>query len=336
MIAIVLFKTPHICDKSNMKNINKLEDAEKKFCKLTRGFTHEDCPDDCPHKVIKKIPENNVPTEYKLRTDRDNLYIYWVMERAFKLEDEKYEIKRAMEECKFIKLAGYIKDKTLRKLLTRVGNSLAKNAVKVIDPEPKSEIEAYRIYKEFYGDISHETHNTLCSKIRDLMIIEGKKWNKEISRVLQKASHLSGEDKKIIKYWWDWIRSEEYEKMSRNEIDLLREIKKIRGPLKGVRNEERKKPFKFNKYDLSSALKKEIIDTREYMILECRFNLDGKGIRSLRLIAGWLKVSHTTVRNIEIKALKKMQDYYTKQFSPLRDKPEIEALSFSGLMKYLS
>jgi hypothetical protein len=258
--------------------------------------------------------------EYKLRINRDRLYVYWVMERGFKSEDGKYEINKALRECEFIRQAVYdrktdlnclqenYEHRILKKLLKQVKNSLEKSTVEVIDPEPKSEVEAYRSSREFFVDISNVRLNRLCEKIEDLIILDGKKWNEEISTELSNKFHLYGNDKEIIKYFWD-TQLEKYKKMSHDKIEQLREINKNRSPSRGTQKKEKERTFKFNKYNLLLALEKEIINKREARVLEYRFGLDGGGTRSLRLIAGWLEKSHTTIRNIEKAALQKMEDY---------------------------
>jgi len=309
-----------------MKNTNELEIIEKKFCKLTRGFAHESCPNDCPEKVTIKVARNELSKEYKLRISIDRLYVYWVMERGFKSEDGKYAIKKALDKCDVIRQAvakrrtelncfqENYEHRILKKLLKQVKNSLEKSAVEVlkkrtIDPETKSEIETYRSSREFFIDISNVKFNRLCEKIKDLIILDGKKWNEEISTELSDKFHLYGNDKEIIKYFWD-IQLEEYEEMSRDEIEQLREINKNRSPSKGAQKKEKEKPFKFNRHNLLLALEKEIINKREARVLKYRFGLDGGGTRSLKLIAGWLGKSHTTIRNIEKGALQKMEDYF--------------------------
>ncbi len=303
-----------------MKNTKELEIIEKNFCKLTRGFAHKHCPNNCPKKVTIKVVGDELSKEYKLRINRDRLYVYWVMERGFKSEDGKYEIKKALRECEFIRQAVYDRQtdlnclqenyehRILKKLLKQVKNSLGKSTVEVIDPEPKSEVEAYRSSREFFVDISNVRLNRLCEKIEDLIILDGKKWNEEISTELSNKFHLYGNDKEIIKYFWD-TQLEKYKKMSHDKIEQLREINKKRSPSRGTQKKEKERTFKFNKYNLLLALEKEIINKREARVLEYRFGLDGGGTRSLRLIAGWLEKSHTTIRNIEKAALQKMEDY---------------------------
>lgn len=320
VIIIITVIPPHFWGSTNMKNTNELEMIEKKFCKLTRGFAHKHCPNDCPKKVTIKVAGNELSKEYKLRINRDRLYVYWVMEKGFKSEDGKYEVKKAMKECEFIRRAVYdrvtnsnslqlnYEHRILKKLLKQVRNSLEKSTVEVIDPEPKSEIEAYRSSREYFADISDVRFNRLCEKIEDLIILDGKKWNKEISAELSDKFHLYRNDKEIIKYFWD-SQLEKYKKMSHDEIEQLREIIKNRSPSKGAKKKEKERPFKFNRHNLLLALEKEIINKREARVLEYRFGLDGGGTRSLRLIAGWLEKSHTTIRNTEKGALQKMEDY---------------------------
>ena len=267
--------------------------VEREFCKRTDKLAHNRCIE----KIIRRVPKDKVfelcEFHKKLRTKKENIEIYRIMEDKYKAKNGKYKIKEALR-CKFIakKICEdpnepYLEDyQKLGRLLYRVKRQKEKQILKEIFPRPR-------------------TINRLCDEIENL-IIQGEHWNKKTLRKLQRSCHLYGDDKEKIEEDWKRI-SEDFKGITPEQISQLRLFKKHQ-PLKGRRTIKRPKPFdEFNIYLVLTAKKKGIINGREARILKYRYNLEDQGIKSLRLIAGWLGISHTSVRNIENRALKKLQ-----------------------------
>jgi len=323
---------------TKMKRTNKLSKVKKKFCKLTEGLAHKDCPDNCPKKITKEISKDRIrileryESQINLKKEqRDNLYFFWVMDEGFKSEPLKYkdikyfeigeyDEKKAMKECAFIRMKfadeldnpdpeGEGDIMKLRDCLRQMRKRKEEGRfVKRINPKPISEIEAYPFGKEFFG--SDIKFKRLKDEIEDLIAKDVNKNNKTL-RELRKNYHLYKKDENkdfdIVGTLWDWIKKDK--KFIKQERKVNRLFKKQQ-PLKGRRTIKRPKPFdEFSISLVLAAKEKEIITGEEARILKYRYNLEGNGIRSLRLIAGWLGISHTNVRNIEIKALKKMKEH---------------------------
>ncbi len=314
-----------------MKRTNKLSKVKKKFCKLTEGLAHKDCPDNCPKKIIKEISKDRIrileryESQINLKKEqRDNLYFFWVMDEGFKSEPlkykdgkyfeiEEYDEKKAMKECTFIRMKfadepdnpnpeGEGDIMKLRDCLRQMRKRKKEGRfVTQIEPKPISEIEAYPSSKEIFG--SDITYNHLKNKIENLIALNIN-WNNKILRDLQ--NKYSRYKKKDIEAVWDFVeKDKEFIKQTRKLNRLFSEHQF----LKGKRTKEIKKPFKFNMSQVLIARKMKIISPEEARVLRFRYNLEGQGTKSLRLIAGWLEVSHTTVRNIENMALKKMKEH---------------------------
>ena len=144
-------------------------------------------------------------------------------------------------------------------------------------------------------------------------ILEGKDLNNKVSRELQRNCHLYeefkkvyGDPKKIIEEEWKKT-SEDLNRMTPEEISSLRFFKEQQSS-EEKRIKEGPKPFdEFNMSLVLAAKINKLISRKEALILKYRYNLEGHRINSLRLVAGWLGVSHTTVRNAEKRALKRIQ-----------------------------
>lgn len=323
---------------------------EAKVCKITRGLAHEDCPDDCQTKERKELPLNRISKKYKLKMPIDNLYVHWVMESGFKSRDGKYDVERALDKCKFISkkfsIAANPEDSgnpfaedpysesdyekidiserhnimELRKCINRINGYKKEGAfVFPIEPKPVSVIEAYLPSKEFFGsDIKSKNLNT---KIKNL-IASGVNKNNKILGKLRKDHHLKknkDENLDIVNSQWDWIEKDKKFIKQTRELDRLFSEQQ---PLKGRKTIKRPKPFdEFSISLVLAAKEKEIITGEEAGILKYRYGLEDQEVKSLRLIAGWLGISHTNVRNIEIKALKKMKEHIgeIKKSTPIKE-----------------
>jgi len=320
---------------TKMKRTNKLGKTMKKFCKLTEGLAHKDCPDNCAKKITKEISKDRIrileryKSQINLKKEqRDNLYFFWIMEEGFKSESLKYkdeqyfeiaeyDEKKAMKECEFIRMKfadepddpdpeGKGDIMKLRDCLKQMRKRKEEGRFSpLIKPKPISEIEAYLPSKEYFG--SDIKFKNLRNKIENLIAM-GVEPNNEILNKLRKnhCLYLKEEYKNfdIVADLWDSIEKE------KEYIGQTREFNRSfteQQALKGKRTKERQKPFKLNMFQVKAAQKMGIINKREARILKYRFNLEGNGTKSLYSIARWLGMSHTNVRNIEIKALKKMQ-----------------------------
>lgn len=146
------------------------------------------------------------------------------------------------------------------------------------------------------------------------LILEGKDLNNEVIRELQRNCHLYGdfkkvygEPKKIIEEQWKET-TEDLNRMTPEEISSLRFFKDQQSS-KEKRIKEGPKPFdEFNMSLVLAAKINKLISRKEALVLKYRYNLEGHRINSLSLVAGWLEVSHNTVRNYEKRALKKIQE----------------------------
>ena len=235
------------------------------------------------------------------------------MEDKYKLKNGKHDLKKALKE-KFIReqvlTESNLSDsdssgdpQKLSKLIYLVKKSIGRHILKII---------FYRL----------KTMNKLHDEIKDLTL-EGKVLNNKVLEKLIEKHHLYGEyfkeiygdPKKIIKEY-SKSYSEEIRKMPPEEIKPLRlfkeEIKLLKEQRSSMKRRirERPKPFEFNESHVSADREEGILNKREYLVLIYRYNLGGqRGTNSLRLVANWLGISHTAVRNNEIRALKKMKDH---------------------------
>lgn len=159
------------------------------------------------------------------------------------------------------------------------------------------------------------TMDRLKNEIENL-ILEGKDLNNKISREIQRKCHLYGkikeiygEPKKIIEETWKSV-SEDLKKRTPKEVNHLRLLKKQFSLIK-KRSIIGPKPFdEFNESIVLAAEINETINRKEALILKYRYNSEGYRISSLKLVAGWFGISHTTVMNIEKRALKKIQEEF--------------------------
>lgn len=146
------------------------------------------------------------------------------------------------------------------------------------------------------------------------LILEDKDLNNEVSRELQRNCHLYeefkkvyGDPKKIIEEEWKQTEKD-LKRMTPEELSSLRFFKEQQSS-KETRIKEGPKPFdEFNMSLVLAAKINKLISRKEALILKYRYNSEGHRINSLRLVAGWLGVSHTTVKNFEKRALKKIQE----------------------------
>lgn len=270
--------------------------VEREFCKRNDKLANNGCIE----KVRRVVPKDEIfkvcEFHKKLKIKKENLKVFLIVENKYKLENGSYDLKGALES-KFIRkqvpTEPNMPDENdsgdrekLSKLLYRIKKQKEKRILKEIFPRPR-------------------TINRLCDEIENL-IIQGEHWNKKTLRKLQRICHLYGDDKEEIEKYWNRI-SKDFKGMTPEQISQLRLFKKQQ-PLKGRRTIKRLKPFdEFNIYLVLTAKKKGIINGREARILKYRYNLEDQGTKSLRLIAGWLGISHTSVRNIEKRAIKKLQ-----------------------------
>jgi len=234
-----------------------------------------------------------------MKMPKKNLEISRIMDNKYKRENGKYNIKKALDECEFIR--NSISDKPNEPLYARENNLEDQLRLQKLLAQVKKSIEK-KIVKECFPRI--KPYNRLSNGIENL-IVQGE-WNKKNIMELKKSCHLYGDEgREVTKEFHERISKALKPKV----ISQLRLFKKQQ-PLKGRRTIKRPKPFdKFSISLVLAAKEKEIITGEEARILNYRYGLDDQGIRSLRLIEGWLGISHTSVRNIEIKALKKMKEH---------------------------
>lgn len=292
-----------------MVDRTKINKVEREFCKRTGKLAHNGCLE----REKKLVPKDKVfeacDFHKKLKISSINLEIFLIMENEYKRENGKYEIKRALDENKFIRkaISDYPEDPfaqlhdledqgKLERLLSRVNKYKKK-----------------RIIKEFFG--SGKMFSRLCDEIRTL-IEKGVNLDEKIEGELRSKLRLykkyEDKDWNIIKDFWEWVFKEEYEGKTDDEIRQLSEIRKLlreQKPLEWKKKIDKQKPFKFEMSDLINASSRKVLDEREVRILIYRYSLNGEGTRTLKLIAGWLGISPTIVRNIEFKALRKLQAY---------------------------
>lgn len=278
-----------------MKDKTEPTTTEREFCVRTGQLAHTGCL----KKNTKIVPKDRFyelcEFHKKLKISKKNYKIYQIMENKFKGEDGKYNLNKALEECEFIRKKicedpkdPSVEDKTrLGRLLYRVKKQLEK-----------------RLLKELFPKI--QTINRLSEEMENL-IINDESLNKHTFRTLQRKYGLYGDNKDKIKKYWE-RKSEDINVFTFEGINQLRLFKK-QTPPESRRKIERRRPFaEFNLSFVLAAKEKGIINSREVNILKYRYGLDGQGVKSLRLISGWRGISHTTVRNIETKALKKIKD----------------------------
>jgi hypothetical protein len=260
--------------------------------------------------------------------------IFQIMEDKYKLENGKYAIKKALDECEFIRklisshpnessdakihnLEDHIK---LSKLLYRIKKS----------KEKQKKAEEKQILKRIF--YRTKTLNQLYEDIES-KILNGEMINNKNYRELIRERHLYGDIKKIygdpkniIKEYWNRV-IKDLKRMTPKEIEGLKFLKKQQSIKMRVKKEGPNPFDEFNMDLVLAARLTETINKKEALILKYRYNLKGHRINSLKLIAGWLGVSHTTVRNIEKRALKKIQENKDKLKLISVRKPERKEIS---------
>jgi len=330
-----------------MKKKNKLEKIEAKVCKITDGLAHKDCPDDCPmnvrRKVRREVPINRI-SKYKFKINRDNLYVHWVVESGFKFKNGKYNIEKALDKCKFISkkfsiapnpedpgnlfsedpypesdyeksdIYGRHNIMELRKCINRI-NEYKKKGLFVfpIKPKPISVKEAYLPSKEYFG--SDIKFKRLKDEIENLIARGVERTNKILNKLRKNhCLYLKDEYKNfdIVGNLWDSIDSSKKEKKFIKQKRELDRLLSEHQPLKRKRIKGMKKPFQFNMSQVLVAREMEIITPKESQVLKFRYNLKDQGTKTLMWIAGLLGKSHTTIRNMENNALKKMKEHMSK------------------------
>lgn len=281
--------------------------VERIFCKRTGKLAHYGCFETIKRKVPKDKVFEICSLHKKLRIKKEKIEIYYRVEDKYKLKNGKHDLIKALKE-------KFIREQVLTEsnLPDSDGSGDPQKLSKLIYQVKKS-IERHILKKIIFYRL--KTMNKLHDEIKDLFL-EGKVLNNKVLEELIKKHHLYGEyfkeiygdPKKIIKEY-SKSYSEEIRKMPPEEIKPLRLFKEQRSSVKR-RIRERPKPFEFNESHVSAAREEGILSKREYLVLIYRYNLGGqRGTNSLRLVANWLGISHTAVRNNEIRALKKMKDH---------------------------
>ena len=106
----------------------------------------------------------------------------------------------------------------------------------------------------------------------------------------------------------------EYKNMNAEQLEQEKEnCRYMPLPILKIKK-SRKKPQWLNCNMLSRLLENGTLNEREARVLKYRYGLDDLGCHSLRAIANWLGVSHTTVKNIEDNASEKLKgiNHYLK------------------------
>lgn len=228
-----------------------------------------------------------------------------------------YDHQTARKENPFVSYfyRGKKSSKRLAGMLWKIEGQIEEGYLRILDPKnhPKGYIRA----KEIFGNVKGKrSFNNLWDEIEDLILNEEdpKRHSRRLQRKFHKPKEMIFEKEKGVpgsKSLIDVI-SEPFNKMDPEEFRREKELNKSlksQKPLEARRIKERPKPFdKFNVSLVLAAKEKKIIDNREFRVLKFRYNLECQGTKSLRLIAGWLGISHTTVRNIENRAIKKLEE----------------------------
>lgn len=302
-----------------MKDKTKLSKIEKVFCERSGKLAHYGCL----VFIKRQVPKNRIfetcSFHKKPKTKKEK--IYYRVENKYKLKDGRHDLGKALKE-KFIRKQAPWEShepdpdddgdpQKLSKLFYQAKKSIKK-----------------RIEKEYFPKA--HTFNRLNDKIENL-ILEGMDLNDKVSRELQRScsmyggfKKIYGDPKKIIEEKWKKASEEvraQTEALTPEQMTHLRLFKKQQ-LLKGRRTIKRPKPFdEFSISMVLAAKEKEIITREEARILNYRYGLEGQGTKSLSMIAGLIGVSHTTVRNIENKALKKMKEHMEeiKKYIPIKE-----------------
>ncbi len=282
------------------------------FCKLTGKLAHSGCL----QVIEKQVPKNKIfeicDCNSKSRNKREIQQIISKIKNKDKKEDGTHNHTEALKENGSIKKKFPISHDEIAKVVYRAKKSLEK-----------------RIVKEYFPPNQSKLFNEMGN-----LILNGSVWNKATRRILQRKCNLYDSsglkllDSPETKECWIWLNRYIFKGMNEVEKDQIIQLNKNQISSNRTIHYVKPKPFDFVWQQVLSLQKKEtiidgikveegLLDSREIQVLRHRFSLTGCGTKSLRYVSNLLGISHTAVRNIEIRALKKLKAYLKNH------KPEI-------------